>query len=299
MAIQIYLDSNMKTAIAPANTTFTQYTTQDIELFTLKDDADTIGFNIVRPDGKGLPMVDMEAAGTELVAGVTYQKYTGQLSSYATAIMPGLGDTGTALLSFTSFILDEADAVTQRMSSPVIRLNVQRSLEPGEEPERTDRYTPLAARVLALESGEGAVRKVLYPEAKADEAITKGDVVMFSGSSGDNIRVAKATSTAVNANPKVLVGIAAENILQNAVGDIQWFGLMVGINTNSWNVGDLLYFNHAVAGGLTNVKPTLASGNKAISVAAVVKKSSGDGQIIVRPTLVDENIYERLEALEV
>jgi len=295
MAIQVYLDSNMKTAIAPANTTFTQYTTQDIELFTLKDDADTIGFNVVRPDGKSLPMVDMTADGTELVGGVTYNKYTGQLGSYATAIMPGLGDTGTALLSFTSFILDEEDNVTQRMSSPVIRLNVQRSLEPNEEPERTDRYTPLAARVTTLEGLTVEIAEELdFPNPiRASEAISKGDVVMFAGVQGDAAVIAKATSAAVNQNARVIIGVAGENIPANnsANYEVVWFGKITGLPTNTYGpAGTVLYFNHAVNGGLTSTKPTAP--NKAITIAAVIRSMPGGaGSLLIRPLLIDENIF--------
>ena len=296
MAIQVYLDSNMKTAIAPANTTFTQYTTQDIELFTLKDDADTIGFNVVRPDGKSLPMVDMTADGTELVGGVTYNKYTGQLGSYATAIMPGLGDTGTALLSFTSFILDEEDNVTQRMSSPVIRLNVQRSLEPNEEPERTDRYTPLAARVTTLEGLTVEIAEELdFPNPiRASEAITKGDVLMFVDVLGDATVVAKATSAAVNAQgPKIIVGVAGQDIPANVSSnyEVLWFGKIENLRTSTYGpaAGSILYFNHAVAGGLTHIKPTAP--NKAISIAAIIRYSTGNaGSLLIRPLLIDENV---------
>jgi hypothetical protein len=294
MAIQVYLDSNMKTAIAPANTTFTQYTTQEIELFTLKEDADTIGFNVVRPDGKNLPMVDMTTAGTELVGGVLYNKYTGQLGSYATAIMPGLGDTGTALLSFTSFILDEEDNVTQRMSSPVIRLNVQRSLEPNEEPERTDRYTPLAARVTTLETSTLEIAQELdFPTPLfATENITKGDVVMFAGANGDQIIISKATSAAVNQNARVIIGVAGQNIPANVGADYEvvWFGEIASLNTSAYGpAGTVLYFNHAVAGGLTSTKPTAP--NKAITIAVVKRQQQSSGRIIVRPLLIDENIF--------
>lgn len=297
--MRIYLDDNFKIIkTQDFDVHFVQFSEVEVEVYTtLSVTNRTLGYNFVRPDGYKTQQVSMVYQGTVVENSVTYYTWAANITPYHTAIIPGTQDYGFGLISFSiTKILN--NIVTERFTSPVLRITVVRSIEPDVTLIAPNDAEVLSERITALEAFALHPTLQFYPLVKANEALTKGDVVMFAGANGDNILAAKATSVAINANPKVLMGIAETNIAQNATGYIRWFGLLEGINTNAYNVGDLLYFNHAVAGGLTNVKPTLASGNKAISVAAVVKKSSGDGHIVVRPTLVDENIYERLAALE-
>lgn len=297
--MRIYLDNNFKVIKQQDfDVQFVQFNQVEVEVYTTLAQTDrTVGYNWVRPDGYKTQQVAMTYNGTVVESGVTYYTWSADITPYHTAIIPGTQDYGFALISFTiTKIVNEA--VTERFTSPVLRITVVRSIEPDITILAPNALTAVEARVSNIEAELEYPDELYYPVVKATEAISKGDVLMFAGANGENILVAKATSVAVNANPKIILGIAAENIANNANGRVMWFGLMEGLNTNAYNVGDLLYFNHAVAGGLTNVKPTVASGNLAISIAAVVKKSSGDGHIVVRPTLVDENIYERLAALE-
>ena len=60
----------------------------------------------------------------------------------------------------------------------------------------------------------------LYFYGKADEAISKGDAVMFAGAQGDHALLAKATQAAINANPSLILGIAEEDLLQGDFGYI-------------------------------------------------------------------------------
>lgn len=297
--MRIYLDNNFKVIkTQDFDVQFVQFNQVEVEVYTTLAQADrTVGYNWVRPDGYKTQQVAMTYQGTVVENSVTYYTWAANITPYHTAIIPGTQDYGFALVSFTiTKILN--DIVTERFTSPVLRITVIRSIEPEISIIAPSAVEAIDVRLDNLEAFKLNPTLLHYPQIKASGAISKGDVVMFAGADGNNIIGTKATSVAVNANPKVIMGIANENIANNASGYVKWFGLIEGLNTNSYNLGDLLYFNHAVAGGLTNVKPTLASGNLAISVAAVVKKSAGDGHIVVRPTLVDENIYERLAALE-
>jgi hypothetical protein len=81
------------------------------------------------------------------------------------------------------------------------------------------------------------------------------------------------------------MGIAAQDIAVNGWGYVTWFGEVGRFNTTggaeSWVNGDILYFNPAVAGGLTKIVPTAP--NPKVIVAAVVY-AANNGILFVRPT---------------
>ena len=117
-----------------------------------------------------------------------------------------------------------------------------------------------------------------YFYIKASSAITKGQVVMFTGAVGASGVLTGAPSTGVT-NPQYIMGIAAETIVLNDFGLIQLFGELTNLNTNAFNEGDVLYYDSAVTGGLTNVFPTSGI---IVQVAAVAKKSVGGGVLVIR-----------------
>ena len=113
---------------------------------------------------------------------------------------------------------------------------------------------------------------------KASATITKGQLCMFTGAVGASGVVTAAPSTGVT-NGQYIMGIAAEDIANNAFGLIQWFGVIRNVNTSAFSEGDILYYNSAVTGGLTNVFP--ASG-PIVTVAAVAKSGTGSGVLQIR-----------------
>lgn len=117
-----------------------------------------------------------------------------------------------------------------------------------------------------------------YFYIKASATITKGQLIMFTGAVGASGVLTGAPSTGVT-NPSYIMGIAAEDIANNGFGLVQWFGEVTNVNTNSFNEGDVLYYDSAVTGGLTNVYPTSGI---IVTVAAVAKKSAGGGVLYVR-----------------
>ena len=116
---------------------------------------------------------------------------------------------------------------------------------------------------------------------KADAAITKGQVIMFTGAVGASGVLTGAPATGVT-NPQYIMGVAAENLAHNAFGLVQTFGELTGLNTNAFNEGDVLYYDSAVTGGLTSTFPATGP---IVTVASVAKKSGGNGVLVIRVTV--------------
>ena len=95
---------------------------------------------------------------------------------------------------------------------------------------------------------EGAVRF----NAKAGEALTKGDAVYVSGISGNLPVVSKANSSSSATMPSF--GLAASTVSLNAAVQIVTFGTISEIDTSSYSLGDTLYVNGT--GTLSATKPS-------------------------------------------
>ncbi len=117
---------------------------------------------------------------------------------------------------------------------------------------------------------------------KATSAITKGQVVMFTGAVGASGVPTGAPATGIT-DGTYIMGVAAENIALNGFGLVQCFGTLRNVNTTGYADGDILWYNPAVAGGLTKTKPTAP--NVKAQIAAVINGgSSGGGTILIRIT---------------
>lgn len=133
----------------------------------------------------------------------------------------------------------------------------------------------------------GHLGQEVYYRVKADENITKGDLVMAVGTVGNSgiILAAKARTSygaLTNIPSQRLMGLAASNITSGNEGYIVHFGKLRKVNTNVWNAGDILYANPAVAGGLTNVLPSAP--NWKTIIALVITKHQTVGELFIRPT---------------
>ena len=122
---------------------------------------------------------------------------------------------------------------------------------------------------------------------RADATITKGQVVMFTGTLGASggLKAAPATGLLPEQSNYIL-GVSKDTFTFGNWGNIQYFGEVKGINTTggaeNWVNGTVLYYDPTVTGGLTKNKP---SSPAAIAVvAAVVYASSNNGILFVRPT---------------
>jgi len=115
---------------------------------------------------------------------------------------------------------------------------------------------------------------------KATSAITKGQVVMFTGAVGASGVPTGAPATSI-ADGSYIMGVAAETIALNDFGLIQTFGTLRNVNTSTYVDGEILWYNPAVTGGLTATKPSAP--NVKVQMAAVINGgSSGGGTILIR-----------------
>jgi hypothetical protein len=116
--------------------------------------------------------------------------------------------------------------------------------------------------------------------------IPKGTGVGFAGTVGASGKVKVKPFLANGSEPsKYFIGVTAEDILDGESGKVFIFGNIRGLNTNSFNSGDILWASSSVAGGFTTVQPTFP--NNQIAVAAVITKSATVGSLLVRPTIED------------
>ena len=121
-----------------------------------------------------------------------------------------------------------------------------------------------------------------YVLVKASATITDGQAVMFTGANGNHVTAAPADTTSVGFRAEYIIGIATQSIATNDFGYITVLGIVHGLNTNAFNVGDILWVDNATPGALTATRPS--DPNFQIEVAAVTKKSAGDGHLQVRVT---------------
>jgi hypothetical protein len=114
---------------------------------------------------------------------------------------------------------------------------------------------------------------------KASATITKGQLCMFTGAVGSSGVLTAAPSTAIPF-AEAIIGVAAENIANNAFGLVQSVGTLRGVDTSAFLDGDILYYNSAVTGGFTKTFPT--SGPIVIAAAVAKSGSGGSGVLTIR-----------------
>lgn len=128
----------------------------------------------------------------------------------------------------------------------------------------------------------------VYFYIKASSAITKGQLVMFTGAVGASGVLTGAPSTGLT-DGQYIMGVASEDIVLNAFGLVQHFGTVRGFNTTgssvgeTWVDGQILYYNPNYAGGLTNTQP-IAPNVKATIAVVTNAGSGGSGSLFVRPS---------------
>jgi hypothetical protein len=154
---------------------------------------------------------------------------------------------------------------------------------------------------LVMEGGN-AIQQIgeeQYYRIKCSAAITEGQAVMFTGTVGASGGLTGAPASGLTAaTASYFMGIATESGALNDWIYVTSFGLVRGINTTggaeAWVDGQILFYNPAVAGGLTKTVPTAPAAK--IQAATVVYASAGSGSLFVRPTVYP--ILENLSDVE-
>lgn len=133
----------------------------------------------------------------------------------------------------------------------------------------------------------GRVNESEFIYVKASSAITKGQLCYHTGAVGGSGVVTAAPTPLNLADPNQIIGVAAEDIANNAFGLIQISGTLRGFNTTgssvgeTWADGDPLYYNPAFVGGLTKNKPSAPS-QKTFVGEVINAGSGGSGSMNVR-----------------
>jgi len=124
-----------------------------------------------------------------------------------------------------------------------------------------------------------------YPaKNQSGSTILKGTNVKFAGTVGASARLLILPFLANGTDPSyVYMGVTAEDIADGEDGKVLWFGRLRGLNTNAFNEGDILYASTTSAGGFQTAIPTGA--NNIVQVSAVIKKSTNQGVIFIRPQI--------------
>jgi hypothetical protein len=136
---------------------------------------------------------------------------------------------------------------------------------------------------LDVELYDGVVMQVgeeLMIRGKAVEDILDGQVVMFGGALGDNIKLKVADASAEGFLPRWILGIATHNIDQNKWGYVTKVGKVRGVNTTAFAEGAVVYFDPTTPGGLTDTQPEAPCCK--VPMGAILR-SQNDGIIFVRP----------------
>jgi len=127
----------------------------------------------------------------------------------------------------------------------------------------------------------------MYYRVRLSAAATKGQVMMFTGTLGSSGGLTAAPATGLTADQSnYILGVAMQTGATNDWITVVEFGEVKGINTTggaeAWTQGQVLYFNPAVAGGLTKTKPVTP--NAIAIMAAVVNVGVANGILFVRPS---------------
>jgi hypothetical protein len=127
----------------------------------------------------------------------------------------------------------------------------------------------------------------MYYRVRLSAATTKGQVMMFTGTLGSSGGLTAAPATGLTADQSnYILGVAMQTGTTNDWITVVEFGEVKGIDTTggaeAWVQGQILYFNPAVAGGLTKTKPVTP--NAIAIMAAVVNVGVANGILFVRPS---------------
>jgi ethanolamine utilization microcompartment shell protein EutS len=120
-------------------------------------------------------------------------------------------------------------------------------------------------------------------ENNTGSTIARGTVIGFTGASGNTLRGGLFLANA-SADPKTIMGLAAENIVNGGIGLVTFFGKLRGFNTQQYgSVGTILYASATTPGAMTSTEPEAP--NRKIPVAAIMVSSTDNGRVFVRPTI--------------
>jgi hypothetical protein len=111
--------------------------------------------------------------------------------------------------------------------------------------------------------------------------IPKGSLVYPTGGSGNTptIQLAKADAEATS----LIIGVTIQTIPASGSGFVIVRGVIDGVDTSAFNIGDTLYLSPSVAGAFTKVAPSFSE--YLVRVGVCLLKDATTGSIYIRPVL--------------
>ena len=209
----------------------------------------------------------------------------------------GASDAANARLNLSAAVLGannditSMSAITGSIATPTyIQFNTTQNPLPTDATGRIYYDSNDQFQTLAFQMNGNVVQKIgeeQFYRVKCSSAITKGQVVMFTGTLGSSGGLTAAPATGLTKDQsQYVLGLAAETGNTNDWIFVVAFGEVKNLNTTGgaeiWAQGDELYYNPAVTGGLTKIKPAVP--NAIVLMAAVVNVGTNNGILFVRPT---------------
>jgi hypothetical protein len=122
-----------------------------------------------------------------------------------------------------------------------------------------------------------SARIIVQAKKASVGTINIGDAVRATGWNGTEITVELADADAAGETPAI--GIVRETITDTTAGSVIFSGVLSGIDTSTYSIGDSLYLS-TTAGALTNARPT-SLGAAVQSVAKVLSVNVTTGTVLV------------------
>jgi hypothetical protein len=209
----------------------------------------------------------------------------------------GASDAANARLNLSAAVLGANNDITSMsaiagsIASPTyIQFNTTQNPLPTNATGRIYYDSTDQFQTLAFQMNGNLVQKIgeeQFYRIKCQGAITKGQVVSFAGTLGaSGGLIGKAATGLTKDQAQYVLGLAAETGNNNDWIFVVSFGEVKNLNTTggveNWVQGDELYYNPAVTGGLTKIKPAVP--NAIVLVASVVNVGTSNGILFVRPT---------------
>ena len=229
----------------------------------------TIEFNNT---ATGLVTVSNIVAGGNVTA-TTYLGDGSQLTGIVTTLQ-GVSDNGNTTSNTLQFTNAHTAFTTDLVSNVEVKLNQLANVV-------IDTGT-LQTEDLLVYNGSNWVNQLAnhtFLQVKADETVSKGDVVYASGVTGnDVVNVRKARSNSPSTMPSL--GVIYQDLSVNDQGLVVTFGRADSLNTNGFIEGETVYVSNVTAGEISNVKP-LAATDLIQNIGFCIKSHASSGIISV------------------
>lgn len=131
---------------------------------------------------------------------------------------------------------------------------------------------------MTLNIGQESVVRVVN---KTSNPLTNGQVVYISGAQGSRPKADLALGNAITTAYNTIGMVTETSISVNGTGYVTCLGLVNGLNTSSFNEGDVLWLSPTTAGGLVNVEPVYNYFK--VKVGYCITSHSSNGKILVHP----------------